>query len=184
MNDRAAAREGARTDAEPGLVVLMCGLPGSGKSTYAQMLEKQGFTRLSIDEVIWRRIGRDAAELPSALYEQLKTETEAELRDELIELMAARRRVVVDYSFWNRERRERYKRLIEQHGCRWQLVHLKASVETLLERLRSRNNLAGANSVTVSEELQREYAAAFEEPRGEGGYFIVQDKCMHTLYYF
>jgi predicted kinase len=175
VNDRAAGHEGATTDPEPGLVVLTCGLPGSGKSSYAHMLEKQGFTRLSIDEVIWRRIERDAAELPSELYEQLKTETEAELRDELIELMEARRPVVVDYSFWSRQRRERYKAMIEQHGCRWELVHLKASVETLLERLRLRNSTTGANSVTVSEELLRRYAATFEEPRGEGEYVIVQD---------
>jgi predicted kinase len=164
MSRPAGAEECSHNHPEPGLVVLMCGLPGSGKSTYARMLEKQGFTRLSIDEAIWRRIGHDAAELPPESYEHLKTETEAELWDELVDHLQARRPVVVDYSFWNRERRERYKTLIERHGCRWELVHLKASVETLLRRLRLRNNLTGANSVTVSEELLRRHAANFEEP--------------------
>ncbi len=160
---------------EPGLAVLMCGLPGSGKSTYAQMLEKRGFTRLSIDEVVWRRIGRDAAELPPESYEQLKAEIEAQLWDELVSHLQARRPVVVDYSFWRRERRERYKALIEQHGGRWKLVHLKASVETLLQRLRLRNNVSGANSVTVSEELLQRYVASFEAPQGEGEYVILQE---------
>ncbi|WP_407991977.1 AAA family ATPase [Kitasatospora sp. CMC57] len=40
---------------ERGLVVMMCGLPGSGKSTYARALEGRGYTRLSIDEVVWSR---------------------------------------------------------------------------------------------------------------------------------
>ncbi|MEV7213271.1 AAA family ATPase [Kitasatospora cineracea] len=44
----------------------MCGLPGSGKSTYAQALERRGYTRLSIDEVVWARTGRDGADLDPA----------------------------------------------------------------------------------------------------------------------
>lgn len=175
MNRAVGGEQWSRDHPEPGLVVLMCGLPGSGKSTYAQMLEKRGLTRLSIDEVIWRRIGRDAAELPAESYEQLKAEIEAELWDELVSHLQARRPVVVDYSFWSRERREQYKALIEQHGCRWALVHLTASVETLLQRLRLRNHLSGANSVTVSEEVLRRYAASFEAPHGEGEYVIPQD---------
>ena len=175
MTRAAGGAQWSRDHPQPGLVVLMCGLPGSGKSTYAQMLEKQGFTRLSIDEVVWRRIGRDPAELPPESYEQLKAEIEAELWDELVSHVQARRPVVVDYSFWSRERRERYKALIEQHGGRWKLVHLRASVETLLQRLRLRNNLSGANSVTVSEELLQRYAASFEAPQGEGEYVILQD---------
>ena len=53
---------------ERGLVVMMCGLPGSGKSTYARVLERRGYTRLSIDEVVWARIGRDAVDLDPAEY--------------------------------------------------------------------------------------------------------------------
>jgi signal recognition particle GTPase len=33
-------------------VVLMCGLAGSGKTTYATQLEVQGYVRLSIDEEV------------------------------------------------------------------------------------------------------------------------------------
>ncbi|MFJ5880088.1 AAA family ATPase [Kitasatospora cineracea] len=51
---------------ERGLVVMMCGLPGSGKSTYAQALERRGYIRLSIDEVVWARTGRDGADLDPA----------------------------------------------------------------------------------------------------------------------
>jgi septin family protein len=38
-----------RDDFTP-LVVMMCGVAGSGKTTFSQQLEKEGFVRLSIDE--------------------------------------------------------------------------------------------------------------------------------------
>ncbi|MHA6765332.1 P-loop nucleotide/nucleoside kinase family protein [Streptacidiphilus sp. PAMC 29251] len=158
-----------------GVVVMMCGLPGSGKSTYARGLERRGYARLSIDEVVWERIGRDAAELDPDEYERLRAAVEQELWQELIRLMEARRPVVIDYSFWSRANRDRYKALIESHGCRWELVRLQADRETLRRRLAVRNGQQGANSVTVSEELLDRYAAAFEEPVGEGEQVIVQE---------
>jgi predicted kinase len=153
---------------EPGLVVLMCGLPGSGKSTYARALEGRGFTRLSVDEVVWARIGRDAAELEPGEYEQLKRAVEQELWHELLRLLDAKQPVVIDYSFWDRSRRDRYKAEIERRGCRWELVWLKADLETLRRRLAIRNRQQGANSVTVDDEVLERYFAAFEEPEGEG----------------
>ncbi|WP_055589562.1 AAA family ATPase [Peterkaempfera griseoplana] len=160
---------------ERGLVVMMCGLPGSGKSTYARALERRGYTRLSIDEVVWARVGRDAAGLDPAEYEELKSAVEQELWEVLIRLMESRLPVVIDYSFWSRATRDRYKALIESHGCRWQLVRLKADLETLRRRLNDRNRRNDANSVTVSDEILERYFAAFEEPVGEGELVIVQE---------
>lgn len=160
---------------ERGLVVMMCGLPGSGKSTYARVLERRGYTRLSIDEVVWARIGRDAVDLDPAEYEQLKSAIEQELWEELIRLMEARLPVVIDYSFWSQANRDRYKAVIESHGCRWELIRLKADLETLRRRLDDRNQENDANSVTVSDELLERYFANFEEPIDEGERVIVQE---------
>ncbi|QKW24636.1 ATP-binding protein [Kitasatospora sp. NA04385] len=159
---------------EPGLVVLMCGLPGSGKSTCAKALERRGFVRLSIDEVVWARIGHDPARLDPAVYERLKAEAEEELWQELVRLLEARRPVVIDYSFWRRSTRDRYKALIERHGCRWELIRLRAELPVLLRRLAARSLHGGANSVTVPEEVLRRYYDAFEEPVGEGERVVVQ----------
>ncbi|MFJ9446271.1 AAA family ATPase [Kitasatospora sp. NPDC101235] len=161
---------------ERGVVVMMCGLSGSGKSTYAKALEGRGYTRLSIDEVVWARIGRDAADLDPAEYERLKSAIEQELWGELIRLMEAKLPVVIDYSFWSRATRDRYKAAIETHGCRWELIHLKTDLETLRRRLASRNQRNDANSVTVSDELLERYFANFEEPTGEGERVIVQEQ--------
>ena len=151
-------------------VVLMCGLPGAGKTTYARELVLRGYVRLSIDEAVWQRLGhRDAGlVLEPEAFDRLKEEVRAEQRRELVELMRAGRDVVVDYSFWSRAARDDYKALIERHGCRWELVHLKTDRATLERRLQARNGESGANSVTVDATLLNRYLAAFEEPEGEG----------------
>ncbi|MFD8481524.1 AAA family ATPase [Kitasatospora sp. NPDC059673] len=157
-------------------VVLMCGLPGAGKTTYAKELVRRGYTRLSIDEVVWQRIGqRDAGlALEPEAYDRLKEEVRREQRQELTELMLAGRDVVVDYSFWSRAARDDYKALIDRHGCRWELIHLKADPATLKRRLAVRNAEQGANCVTVDEPLFDRYLSGFEEPRGEGEQVLVQ----------
>ncbi|MCM2430065.1 AAA family ATPase [Streptomyces sp. RKAG337] len=157
-------------------VVLMCGLPGAGKTTYAMDLVRRGFARLSIDEVVWQRLGqRDAGlVLGAEAFDRLKEEVRREQRQELIELMLAGRDVVVDYSFWSRAARDDYKALIESHGCRWELVHLKADRTTLERRLEVRSGVEGANAVTVDETLFNRYLANFEEPNGEGERVVMQ----------
>lgn len=154
----------------------MCGLPGAGKTTYAMELVRRGFARLSIDEVVWQRLGqRDAGRVlgPEA-FDRLKEEVRRQQRQELVELMLAGRDVVVDYSFWSRAARDDYKALIASHGCRWELVHLKADRTTLERRLEVRNCEEGANSVTVDEALFNRYLANFEEPNGEGEQVVMQ----------
>ncbi|MCX4537404.1 ATP-binding protein [Streptomyces sp. NBC_00841] len=161
---------------EVSTVVLMCGLPGAGKTTYAMELVRRGYVRLSIDEVVWQRLGqRDAGlVLEAEAFDQLKEEVRREQRQELVELMLAGRDVVVDYSFWSRAARDDYRALIDNHGCRWELVHLKADRTTLKGRLEARNGEEGANSVTVDETLFNRYLANFEEPNGEGEQVVMQ----------
>ena len=38
-------------------VIMMCGVCGSGKTTYAKKKEQEGYIRLSIDEEIWKLYG-------------------------------------------------------------------------------------------------------------------------------
>ncbi|MBT2467038.1 ATP-binding protein [Streptomyces sp. ISL-66] len=174
---RAALHPTARDGlAERGHVVLTCGLPGSGKTTYARALERRGYTRLSIDEGVWERIGRDPAELDPEEYDRLRADVERELWCELERLLEAGEPVVVDNSFWSRAARDRYKVLIESRGSRWELVHFKADPDTLRRRLAVRGTgIRCANCVTVSDGLLERYSAGFEEPVGEGERVVLQE---------
>lgn len=151
------------------LVVMMCGVAGSGKTTFSQRLEQRGFVRLSIDEEIWATNGRYGIDYPIEMYEQLKVEAELKLRNELVNLLKEKRNVVIDFSFWQRKRRDEYKKLIEEGGGEWKLVYLKVHPNELRKRLRIRSQRFDANAAfTITEEILSSFLKGFEVPSGEG----------------
>ncbi|HET7329016.1 MAG TPA: AAA family ATPase [Nocardioidaceae bacterium] len=150
-------------------VVILCGIAGSGKTTYAQLLEARGYLRLSVDEEIWRRFGRYGVDYPEHEYDALSAQVQRSLDERLVELVRDGRRVVVDRSMWQRSQRDRAKQLVESAGGTWQLVYLRAGHEVLRARLRERSRRFDANAAfPVSVEVLDHYLAVFEPPEGEG----------------
>lgn len=150
------------------LVVMMCGIAGSGKTTFAKILENKGFVRLSIDEEIWNTNGRWGIDFPMERFEEYRQNAEKKLQARLISLIGEKTDVVVDFSFWDRKRRKQYKHLIEDSGGKWKLIYLKVRTEDLHERLKLRNKRFDANSFPISEEVLKSYLNGFEEPKDEG----------------
>jgi predicted kinase len=150
-------------------VVLMCGIAGAGKTTYAKRLEADGYVRRSIDEEVWERFGRYGIDYEPSMYAQHSAAAEAVLRERLVELIDAGADVVVDNAFWQRERREQYKAVAESAGARWELIYLKTSPELLRERLTARRSRFDANAAfPITDELLDHFLKVFEEPSGEG----------------
>lgn len=147
----------------------MCGVAGSGKTTYAQRLEAEGFVRLSIDEEVWARFGRYGIDYDAHDYSELSEVAEDALRQRLLELIALGRDVVVDFSFWSRVSRDRYKQLVEEAGGCWRLVHLQVPPDILRQRLAERSQRFDANAAfTIDETTLIRYLDGFEAPDGEG----------------
>lgn len=156
-----------RDDITP-LVVMMCGVAGSGKTTFAQHLEKEGFIRLSIDEEIWATNGRYGIDFPIEKIDEYKKDAESKLSNRLVKLIQDKQQVVIDFSFWDRVRRNHYKQLIEKSGGKWKLIYLKVHPDDLRKRLKIRNKRFDANAFPISEELLASYLNGFEIPKGEG----------------
>jgi predicted kinase len=155
-------------------VVLMCGIAGSGKTTYAKDLEAKGYVRLSVDEEIWHRFGRYGVDYEPDEYERHTLVAREAVRERLLSLLAEGRDVVVDSSFWQRSRRQEYKQLVEQAGGRWRLVYLRADPGLLRARLHERVERFDANAAfPVTEVLLARYLESFEPPSGEGEELIV-----------
>lgn len=57
-------------------VIMMCGVCGSGKTTYALKKEKEGFIRLSIDEEMRNTYGKYDVDYPAEEYSRLSEEVE------------------------------------------------------------------------------------------------------------
>lgn len=144
-------------------VIFMCGPSGSGKSTYAQRLESEGMVRLSFDVEMWRR-GISTVPLPP----ELRDEIEADLLARLLELVAAGTDVVLDFSFWSRQMRDEYRRLLEPTGVLPETVYLAKDRETVLDRMRTRRG-GHADDYVVSDELSAQYFDHFEPPTAAEG---------------
>ena len=68
-------------------VIMMCGVCGSGKTTYAKKKEQKGYIRLSIDEEMWKLYGRKGIDYPEEQYEKLSEQVEAALQKKLLSLI-------------------------------------------------------------------------------------------------
>ena len=91
---------------------MMCGVCGSGKTTYAKKKEKEGYIRLSIDEEMWKLHGRKGMDYPDNQYEELSEKVEAALRKKMLGLIKNGKNVILDFSFWNKESRDYYRKII------------------------------------------------------------------------
>ncbi len=150
-------------------VVLMCGIAGSGKTTFAQRLERNGYLRLAIDEAVWGCFGRYGIDYDATEYAQKSLLAEVSLRERLVSEIGRARNIVVDNAFWNGATRDEYRRLISDAGGRSRLIYLKAEPELLRQRLLRRAERFDANAAfAITEQTLAFYLRAFEEPQDEG----------------
>ena len=119
--------------------------------------------RLSFDEEMWRR-GISTVPLPA----DVRDEIEAGLRARLLELVAAGRDVVLDFSFWSRQMRDDYRRLLEPTGVVPETVYLATDRETVLRRMRNRRG-SHSDDYVLTDELVAEYFDHFEPPTPDEG---------------
>lgn len=151
------------------VVYLLTGLTGSGKTTYAkQVLEPAGAVRLSVDERVYARHGRYGVDYPERQYFELEAPVVAEIRAELVELVAAGRSAVVDHGLWTRAARAEWKKLAVEAGGRPRLLYFPVPRDELLRRLQERNGRDDANALTVTPSALDDFYARFDPPDGEG----------------
>ncbi|KAK8088432.1 ATP/GTP-binding protein [Apiospora hydei] len=157
------------------VVLMTCGIAGSGKTTLAKAViaELPQFSRISGDEIIHERHGLYGVDYPAndALYQQYQEENDAIILQRFHSLLEQGRDVILDRSFYAKEDRDEFKRIVEEHGGRWALVFFKAvDKETLWERIRHRSaQPKEANSaLDISRETFEMYWDGFEDPQGEG----------------
>ena len=97
---------------------MLCGLPGSGKSTYAQKLTAEGLVKLSPDEEVYARYGRAGVDYPKHEYAERYKDILVELEQKMLELLQQKKSFILDYGYWRRAHREKHKKLIEDHGAK------------------------------------------------------------------
>lgn len=145
-------------------VIFMCGPSGSGKTTYAKRLEADGMVRLSIDVEMWRRGFTDVLEPPA----QARAEIEAHLHERLLQLVGDGQDVVLDFSFWSRAMRDRWRRALEPTGVVPEIIYLSTPRDIALRRLQGRQG-AHSDDYVIPDDLAARYIDHFEVPTPDEG---------------
>jgi predicted kinase len=158
-------RVGWMSDLSP-VVWLLTGMPGSGKTTFAKVLEQAGIIRISVDDQMTARHGRIGKDYAEHEHLSLQAPVLEDVRRQLVELLRAGRSVVLDHGLGTRVDREDYKQLIIDCGAAWRLVYFQVEHDELLRRLAKRNDDPGHG--VISPETLAWIAKHSEAPVGEG----------------
>jgi predicted kinase len=119
-------------DATQSRLIIVCGLPGSGKTTHAKMLQAQlRAIRFSADE--WM----DALALN--LWDERRREKIEALQWQLSqEILAQGLTVIIEWGTWGRSERDSLRTRARELGAAVELHYLSASVDVLFDRVRCR----------------------------------------------
>jgi predicted kinase len=138
-------------------LILVCGLPGSGKTTHAKRIQ-DGLRaiRLCPDEWI------DALSLD--IWDEQKREKIEHLQWQLgQQLLILGLTVIVEWGTWGRSERDALRLRARELGASVELHHLSAPLEVLFGRVQRR----GRENPPIKREQFLQWANAFQAPTAE-----------------
>ena len=146
-------------------LVLICGLPGSGKTTLAKELELSlPALRLCPDEWI-ASILADATD--TIELDRLRSPIESIQWDVAKRALALGTNVVLEWGFWSREERTRYRAEAEALGARVALHFLDVGRDELWARLSKRNANLPPGTFPITREQLDLWWSWFEPPTAD-----------------
>jgi predicted kinase len=135
-------------------LIIVCGLPGSGKTTHAKALETRlGAIRFSPDE--WM----DALSLD--LYDEGRREKLEALQWSFAQQLLGRGlTVIIEWGTWGRSERDALRLGARALGAAVELHYLPASGDVLFDRIQQR----GAETPPIERDQLMRWIELFEEP--------------------
>ena len=141
---------------------MLCGLPGSGKTTRAKELEAGGEgVLLNADSWVCQLFPDDAEAAARDERKALVQQVQWELAERLLTGGIS---VILDHGVSMREERDHYRRRARYLGANVQTIFFDVPIETLHERLAERNRDLPPGTFHISAAELNEWAARFERP--------------------
>ncbi|MFI9554861.1 AAA family ATPase [Nonomuraea endophytica] len=139
-------------------LIVLCGLPGSGKTTLARRLaaESPG-VRLCPDEWL-AKLGIDLFD------ESARERLEAVLREHAYELLSLGQTVILEFGFWAREERDEVRLRARAVGAAVELRYLDVPLDELWRRLEVRNGTGTLDTVVITRAMIGQWAEQIEAP--------------------
>jgi len=142
-------------------LVVICGLPGAGKTTLARELE------VSVPAV---RLGGDEwmTDLAVDLFDQpFRDRLEARFRELAAVLLRLGVSVVLDFGVWSRAERDELLALARGLGVAVELRFVDAPIEELWRRVDARNRTDAWPARPITRAELEEWSALFEPPTAD-----------------
>jgi predicted kinase len=146
-------------------LILICGLPGSGKTTTAKQLEvSRSALRLCPDEWIASILAdvTDTAEL-----DRLRTPIETVQWEVAKRALVLGINVILENGFWSQEERTSYRVQAEALGASVELIYLSVDRDELWARLSKRNENLQPGAFFVREDQLDLWLSWFEPPTAD-----------------
>ena len=136
--------------------VIMCGISGSGKTHFAQQLEKEGYIRLSTDVLIWDKVGYRLFSLSKDEQKILFAECREKVRNQFENLLKSGQKIVVDATHCKRGARDEIRNLCARMGVNPLFVYCYADKDELWHRLSQRKGSGPDDLIVTEEETEQE----------------------------
>ena len=142
-------------------LVMFCGLPGSGKTTFGRKLAKETLAvRLCPDE--WM------ADLAIDLFdEEARARVENRLWKLGQELLRLGQDIILENGLWTRAERDDKRHDTQELGAIIEMHYFDVPLEELWRRLEIRNVSGGHGTAPISREQIEGYAKLFQPPDSE-----------------
>ncbi len=150
-----------RLDTKAGRLVLICGLPGSGKTTLARRLaEEIPAVRFCPDD--WMN------DLRIDLFDKpFRERLEAHFKELAYELLGYGQNVILEFGFWDRSERDEIREKARALRADVELRYLDVPTDELHRRVEKRNQSVMWSSSPITREHMADWTKLFQAPAEE-----------------